>query len=55
MRHGYFVPLRHAEETEIEKESKSKQVAYCLILVLGGQSAKVMSEVIRGELAWFTE
>jgi hypothetical protein len=53
MRHGYFVPLRHAEETVKEKESKSKQVAYCFDICTG--RAKRKGYVERGSSRRSTE
>jgi len=52
MRHGYFVPLRHAQETEKEKESKSKQVAYCFDIGSGRAKRKSYVGISSRRTCW---
>ena len=52
---GSLFPYAMLRKLKKKRNLKASKLHIVLILVLGGQSAKVMSEVLRGELAGFTE
>jgi hypothetical protein len=52
---GTLFPYAMLRKLKKKRSLKASKLHIVLILVLGGQSAKVMSEVLRGELAGFME
>jgi hypothetical protein len=52
---GTLFPYAMLRKLKKKRSLKASKLHIVLVLVLGGQSAKVMSEFLRGELAGSTE